>query len=283
MDLRLSAPLDYESKREYKLRIRIENNDNMAAETDINIDVIDVNDNMPKFVQISDGRVLENQPPGTPVMQVQARDADVTSNFSQLVYTLNPKSDQKWFAIDRYTGIVTTKKAFDREKQPIMYLAVIASDQVPSSLNEYKSPNEVEAQLRIIIGDVNDNPPVFKNQSYTADSIMENTNINTKVIDVTATDEDSDSVIEFSIIDGNVNGSFFINSATGAIFVNKTLDYELITRYTLTVKAFDGIFNATTQVNILIENVNDNPPRFEQFNGNLTIQEESRVNGGTCF
>lgn len=49
------------------------------------IDVLDVNDNIPVFRDIKKGSVLENEPPGTPVMQVRAIDADGTSANNQVI------------------------------------------------------------------------------------------------------------------------------------------------------------------------------------------------------
>lgn len=56
----------------------------MAAETSINIQLKDVNDNIPAFTEVVSGVVLENEPPGTPVMQVRAIDADATTEHNQV-------------------------------------------------------------------------------------------------------------------------------------------------------------------------------------------------------
>lgn len=57
----------------------------LAAVHLLTILVDDVNDNFPKFTKhISSGSVLENELPGTPVMQVGAVDADKTPAFSKV-------------------------------------------------------------------------------------------------------------------------------------------------------------------------------------------------------
>lgn len=45
------------------------------------------------------------------------------------------------------------------------------------------------------------------------------------------------------------------------------------------MRAFDGIYDDFATVEIKIENVNDNRPVFLPFNKNVTIEEESLVEG----
>lgn len=137
--------------------------------------------------------------------------------------------------------------------------------------------------FRIEIADKNDNPPRFTQRVYTHNSVLENANINTYVAEVEAVDSDTASPVTYSIIAGNTNQSFNIEGTTGKIRVNASLDYEKITKYNLTVKAYDGVFYDTAQVEIFIENVNDNPPVFEEFDQNPTIREETLVEGKTLI
>lgn len=83
-DIKLAQHLDYESNIEYTLIVRVQNKYQLAAETVVNIKVLDVNDNIPVFREMEKGSVLENEPPGVPVMQVRAIDADGTSAHNQV-------------------------------------------------------------------------------------------------------------------------------------------------------------------------------------------------------
>lgn len=89
-DIKLSQHLDYESNTVYTLIVRVQNKYQLAAETVIDIEVLDVNDNIPVFRDLKKGRVLENEPPGVPVMQVRAIDADGTSAHNQVRTSLLP-------------------------------------------------------------------------------------------------------------------------------------------------------------------------------------------------
>lgn len=82
--LKLGGQLDYERITEYVITIRVQNKYNLAAETVLNIAVVDVNDNIPIFKDVAAGTVLEHEPPGAPVMQVRAFDADGTYKYNQV-------------------------------------------------------------------------------------------------------------------------------------------------------------------------------------------------------
>lgn len=83
-NIKLAKSLDYETITEYSLIVRVQNKYQLAAETTINIEILDVNDNIPVFREMTKGSVLENEPLGSPVMQVRAIDADGTSAHNQV-------------------------------------------------------------------------------------------------------------------------------------------------------------------------------------------------------
>ncbi|XP_029165136.1 DE-cadherin isoform X1 [Nylanderia fulva] len=276
-DIKISQHLDYESNTQYSLIIRVQNKYQLAAETVVDIEVLDVNDNIPVFRDIKKGSVLENEPRGVTVMQVRAIDADGTSANNQVSYELDNFKDL--FAIDPQTGNITTLTTFDREVEDTYNVKVIATDNSPSALFKTGEHNKGQQVFRIEIADKNDNPPRFTQKVYTHNSIYENANVNAPVTEVKAVDSDTASPVTYSIISGNTGNSFYIEATTGKIRVQSRLDYEKITKYNLTVRAFDGVFNDTAQVEIFIENINDNPPVFEDFNKNPTIEEEKLVDG----
>ncbi|XP_051171041.1 DE-cadherin [Leptopilina boulardi] len=277
--IKLAHHLDYETVTEYTLRVRVQNKYQLAAETLVSIQVLDVNDNIPTFLELEKGSVLENEKPGVSVMQVRAIDADGTKAHNQITYELDNFKDL--FAIDEKTGNITTLVRFDREKEDTYNVKVIAIDNSPSALFKTGEHNKGQQVFRIEIADKNDNSPHFTHSLYVAKGVMENANINQRVIEVEAKDEDTVSPVIYSIISGNTNNSFYIESTTGKIRVNQPLDFEKITEYVLTVKAFDGLFNDTAQVKIFINDVNDNLPVFENFDTNPTIEEEKLID--TCI
>jgi len=133
--------------------------------------------------------------------------------------------------------------------------------------------------FRIEIADKNDHPPRFTQETYVAERVSEDANINALVTEVKALDNDTASPVRYSIIEGNYKKAFMIEETTGKIRVANQLDYEETTNYTLRVRAFDNAFEDFCYVKINIANVNDNPPVFWTYQNNTTIQEETLVDG----
>ncbi|UYV60172.1 FAT1, partial [Cordylochernes scorpioides] len=65
----------------------------------------------------------------------------------------------------------------------------------------------------------------------------------------------------------------------GVLYLAKELDYETTTRYQLTLRATDAVTGsfADVLVNLNIEDVNDNPPRFSQHSYNATVSEGAAI------
>ena len=69
------------------------------------------------------------------------------------------------------------------------------------------------------------------------------------------------TVLDYSILSGNSGGFFFIDRATGDIFLARSLDRDLgPSQFTLEILVSDGVFNTTLQLDITVQDVNDNPP-----------------------
>lgn len=273
----LGKPLDYETITEYTLSMGAKNTWDLESEVIVKIKVDDVNDNIPYFTEVTTGSISENEPAGTPVMQVRAFDMDGTAANNIVSFMLEDNNDL--FHIDAATGNITALKTLDREERDFYNVKVIASDNSPSALYDTGLPNQGQQVFRIEIADKNDHPPYFQKAEYLADDLDEDVNINSVVLEVTADDKDDASQITYTIVEGNVGDAFKIESTTGTIKVNSPLDYETTTEYSLRIRAFDGIYEDHTMVNIRIKNVNDMPPVFTESRYNTTITEEQTIAG----
>ena len=125
--------------------------------------------------------------------------------------------------------------------------------------------------------DVNDNHPVFSvdNPSINVD---EGSSIGFVFYTCSATDRDTgpNSRISYSIT--NSSGPFKIDSKTGKMSTNGTLDYESIQSYDVFIKAEDHgepkLFSIV-KMSIGIRDENDNPPLFQNSSYLLTIKEDA--------
>ncbi|XP_048486050.1 neural-cadherin isoform X3 [Plutella xylostella] len=282
-DIKVNHPLDYESIKEYNLTIRVENNgaQQLASEATVFIMLEDVNDEIPLFTEREQETVLEGEPIGTKVTQVNAIDKDGTFPNNQVYYYIvdSPRNEGKdFFEISMQTGEIFTKVVFDREKQGAYALEVEARDGAPSARpNSDNQPNSVTKFIRIGIADKNDNPPYFDKELYEAE-VDENEDIQHTVLTVTAKDHDESSRIRYEITSGNIGGAFAVKNMTGAIYVAGALDYETRKRYELKLAASDNLKENYTTVVIHVKDVNDNPPVFERPTYRTQITEEDDRN-----
>lgn len=231
-DIFLNYNLDYERLTFYNLTVRAENDGNqqLASECSVNIEVEDVNDEIPLFVEREQQTVQESMEVGTKVTQVQAIDRDGTSPNNKVYYSIEtPDGTSPYFTIDRETGEIFTSVQFDREEKQFYALNIRATDGAPSDRpgSDGRSPNSVTTKIRIGIGDKNDNSPYFDSPLYEAE-VNEDEDHGHIVITVTAKDKDESSKLRYEIVKGNIGGgAFAVNYETGAIYVSGPLDYEM--------------------------------------------------------
>ena len=94
------------------------------------------------------------------------------------------------------------------------------------------------------------------------------------VIRVMADDPDS-QLITYSITGGNDNDVFRVNSS-GNILVSTPLDRETVDSYTLTVVAADSAGNnGSTLVRIILTDINDEAPHFDEPSYTAYVNENS--------
>ncbi len=107
-------------------------------------------------------------------------------------------------------------------------------------------------------------------------NIDENSAASASVGTVTASDPDAGQVLTYAITAGNTGSVFDIDSATGEITVNGTLDHEATGQYVLTVKVTDngpGNYSDTATITIDINDVNEAPVLNDQIMA-TTVDED---------
>ena len=92
----------------------------------------------------------------------------------------------------------------------------------------------------------------------------ENTPPGTDIFQVRTTDADygNNSIITYSLLPSENAEKFSIDAASGNITVVKDLDRENTSLITLGINATDGTFTVTSQLFVIITDVNDNKPTF---------------------
>ena len=265
-ELRNARALDFEKTDERSFQLTVQATDQGSAlklETNTTIDVtlLDINDNSPVFQPAVYGETIdESFPSGDSILTVSATDRDSTTN-QELVFSMaSTNNPNNLFTINATSGVVYLNGSLDFEGLKQYRLTVFVRDQgIPSRSDS--------TEVVIGVRDVNDNGPIFGRPIYTS-TLAEDTVVVHSVLAVSASDRDTgnNSVITYSIIDGNTAGHFQINSSSGEIYLVSSLDYETETSYLLVVQSKDnavsGARSSTSNVSITVTDVNDLPPVF---------------------
>ncbi|CAN0154844.1 unnamed protein product, partial [Bubo scandiacus] len=261
--------IDREEQAFYQLKV-VASGGAITGDTMVNITVKDLNDNSPHFIHaVESVNVVENWKAGHTIFQAKALDPDEGVN-GVVLYSLkqNPKG---LFSINEQTGAISLIGPLDINAGSYQ-VEILASDMGVPQL----SSNFI---LTVSVHDVNDNPPVFDQLSYEI-TILESEPVNSRFFKVQASDKDSgvNGEIAYSITEGNTGDAFGI-FPDGQLYIKSELDRELQERYILLVVASDRAvepLNATVNVTVILEDVNDNRPLFNSTNYVFYFEEEQR-------
>ncbi|XP_072319756.1 protocadherin-23 [Eucyclogobius newberryi] len=258
----VESELDREEKDLYEIRIQASDGDSLSSEEVLLLKVLDVNDCYPKFDKnIYTVSIPEDVPPGSSVVQVQAKDDDQPGPNAQVKYSVLRSNQLGLVVVDAQTGLVTTAGPMDRESQAQLWFLVVASD-------SGEPPLSSTATVTVLLEDVNDNEPVFSQLLYNI-SLPEHSPLGSCFLQVVATDSDTPEFgdLQYSLTDGferTEHPLFHIQPRTGRLCVSRDIDRDMgHTVHDLLVKAQDpGGLSAQTYVHIEIEDLNDNAPVF---------------------
>ena len=247
----------------------------------------DLNDNSPSFPQDQVTiHVAENSAVNSVFVLPSARDSDAR-HYGIQRYQLLSDSDKFELRVLNDTDMEETKpqlvllNRLDREEINSYSLKLVAWDGGnPQKFGSVK--------INIAILDTNDNAPKFKNDSYVV-NIDENVPVENIILRVVAEDpdEDNNGDIIYSLTCETVDlhdSLFGIVAKTGDIYIKKLLDYEVESKYHLSVKAEDkgqNSLSAHAKITVNVLDVNDNAPQMTvnvlTSTGHAQIMEDATV------
>ncbi|XP_066435289.1 cadherin-18 [Eleutherodactylus coqui] len=282
--IRTALPnMDREAREHYSVVIQAKDMagqvGGLSGSTTINVTLIDVNDNPPRFPQKHyQLYVPESAQVGSAVGKIKANDADIGLN-ADIRYSIINGDGVFAISTDRETreGILSLKKPLNYEKKKLYSLNIEGVNTHLDSRFSHLGPFKDATMLKVIVGDV-DEAPLFTKPSYEMD-VYENADIGTIVGMVTAHDPDSANSLVRYFMDNNLQEEkiFEIESKNGAIRTTRRLDREEIPWYNITVSASE-IDNPTlvsyVSVGIKVLDMNDNPPYID--NEDAVVCENGR-------
>ncbi|XP_041948169.1 protocadherin beta-16-like isoform X39 [Alosa sapidissima] len=263
-EITLSGPIDFEEENHYEIRVQAKDGSGLSSNAKVIIDISDVNDNAPVInVKSLKNPVPESAAPGTEVGIINVQDEDSEGN-RQVRCTIQQNVPFKLLpSIENYYSLVTAGE-LDREQISDYNITLIATDEGSPPLSSSKT-------IHLSVSDVNDNPPVFEHQSYSA-YVTENNKPGSSVCSVTARDPDwrQNGTVFYSLLPSEVNGvpvsSYVsINGDTGVIHAVRAFDYEQFRSFKVQVVARDNgspPLSSNVTVSVFITDENDNSPQI---------------------
>lgn len=266
-ELRNKKPIDREQTENFNLRVAAISR-NGAAECNVQVNILDVNDNQPAFTStaISNGtaRVTldANSPAGTLVFDASAFDPDHGDN-GFVIYSLNPA--QKFFIISK-DGLIWQTSAAIPDKSSFTF-SITATD-------KGEPPLSSNFQLTI-----NTQAPEKQNELttfYHSLTLPENIQVNSRVLQINLDHyfpvNETSSSVTYQTATVSETAPFDI-FPDGWIFVKNWLDYEKTSSYRFKVIGESNGDRREVEINIKITDINDNRPKCDQKLFELAVSE----------
>ncbi|XP_059030872.1 protocadherin-12 [Mustela lutreola] len=258
----LRQRLDYEKNPAYEVDVQAKDlgPNPIPAHCKVLIKVLDVNDNAPS-IHITwasePSLVSEALPKDSFIALVMADDLDSGNNGLVHCWLSQELGHFRLKRTNGNTYMLLTNTTLDREQWPEYTLTLLAQDQGLQPLSAKK-------QLSIQISDANDNAPVFERSRYEV-STRENNLPSLHLITVKAHDADLglNGQISYRIQDSPVSHLVAIDSDTGDVTAQRSLDYEQMTSFEFRVIAEDKgqpLLASSVSVWVSLLDVNDNTP-----------------------
>ncbi|XP_052430047.1 protocadherin beta-15-like isoform X15 [Carassius gibelio] len=260
----IKGPIDFEEETTFNLRIIAKDGSGQTSYSNVVINVSDINDNDPIIIVKSlNSPIPENVLPGTEVGIINVQDRD-SENNGQVRCSIQQNVPFKLVpSIKNYFSLVTTGE-LDRELLSDYNITITATDEGSPPLSSTKN-------IHLTVADVNDNPPVFQEQSYRA-HVQENNKPGSSICSVSATDPDwrQNGTVVYSLLSSDLSGapvsSFLsINGDTGVIHAVRSFDYEQLKSFKVLVLARDNgspPLSSNVTVSVFITDENDNSPQI---------------------
>ncbi|XP_017387714.1 protocadherin gamma-A1 isoform X19 [Cebus imitator] len=257
-------PLDFEEYKIYSMEVQAQDGAGLMARAKVLIKVLDVNDNAPEVTITSvTTAVPENFPPGTIIALISVLDQDSGDNGYTTCFIPGNLPFKLEKLVDNYYRLVT-ERTLDRELISGYNITVTATDQGTPALS-------TETHISLLVTDINDNSPVFHQDSYSA-YITENNPRGASIFSVKAHDSDSNenAQITYSLIEDTIQGAplssyVSISSDTGVLYALRSFDYEQFRDLQLKVMARDSgdpPLSSNVSLSLFVLDQNDNAPEI---------------------
>lgn len=268
--IKVNQYLDRETRDSFSFIIRAVqvNTELRSATATLNIKVLDINDNLPKFeTDPHEVQIAEHSYVGSRVTQVSAHDKDEGKN-AEVVYRLQNNQDK--FDIGSTSGVITVKDSnlLDRETQDVIELQVAAIDKASNVIGD-----SINITIRLL--DMNDNSPIFAKSSYVFHANV--TAVGMEVGQVHAKDKDAEGngLVSYFLFKSPASDKFSINNETGVLTLRRIMTSEV----SISVEACDNPENINSRrcTQVLVEVTSSGNFTSEDQERSVRVMENSNI------
>ncbi|XP_060053958.1 protocadherin Fat 2 [Erinaceus europaeus] len=204
--------------------------------------------------------VPESIPVGSPILQVWA------TSSSDVTYELREGNRGGVFAVNSYSGLLSTQKQLDHEAISSYQLKIRGSTRAGGS---------ADIMVLVDIIDENDNAPVFLGHTFVGHlseaappgSLVTDEGNNPLVLYATDSDQGVNALLTYAILDPEALRFFRVDTSMGTLRSVRAMDYELTPSFQFSVYVHDQgsptlYAPEPAQVIVRVGDVNDCAPRF---------------------
>jgi hypothetical protein len=266
--VRTATVFDFESKSNYNLRVRSQDQGGLFFEQQLTILVTNANE-APAAIALSANSVAEASAAGTTVGILSTADPDAGNTFAYSLVSGAGSNDNPSFTIDG--NQVRTAAVFDFESKSSYQIRVRSQDQGGLFFDQ---------QLTILVTNVNEAPTAI---ALSATSVAEASAAGTTVGILSTVDPDAGNTFTYTLVNGagsNDNGSFTIDGnqvRTAAVF-----DFESKSSYQIRVRTQDQDGQSVEkQLTITVTNLNEAPTNISLSQTNVQPNAPAGATVGT--
>ncbi|XP_069340551.1 protocadherin gamma-B1-like [Eulemur rufifrons] len=262
-EIKSKDSIDFETSKSYTINIEAKDGGGMTSECKIILEILDENDNTPDVVFTSvTSSITEDAEPGTVIALFKTHDKDSGEN-GEVTCVIKEKVPFRIESSSNNYYKLVTDGALDREQTAEYNVTITATDRG-------KPPLSSSTSVTLLIGDVNDNAPVFHQESYVV-HLAENNLPGVSIAQVSAYDPDlgSNGCVFYSIVASDLEtreltSYVSVNGQSGVVFAQRAFDHEELRAFELTLQARDQgspALSANVSLRVLVGDRNDNAPR----------------------
>ncbi|GFO04280.1 cadherin-23, partial [Plakobranchus ocellatus] len=233
-----------------------DSNDNppIFSESIYNVSVTEVQSNAP--VQISGFRIDCNDPDEPTNARYTVRVIDQSFPTYSITPSLEFTGSASMFLQVEDSRFLDYDNPLYRNQRVVLEARETGTNELLSST----------ATILISLRDINDNPPIFGQSSYTVQISESQSQFPYNFLNISATDRDSgnNGRVRYRL-EGGTENLFEVDEDTGRVFLLSAVNYESTPQYVFLAFAYDSAETSRqTQVQVTVDilNANDERPRF---------------------